>query len=87
MSYFNLSPLLFLQGEIESIISIMLHNFKKIMQFAICNYISFLKSTVFFELIDLFHYSVHKNIKKYSYQKMNNLRDILYFMTKCARIK
>jgi len=50
-------------------------------------YIFFKKHYVFFKLIDLPHYSVHKNIKKYSYQKMNSLRDILYFMTKCARIK
>jgi len=39
MSYFNLSSLLSLQCKIESIISIMLHNFNKIMQFTICNYL------------------------------------------------
>jgi len=43
-----------------------------------------LKAIVFFIPIDSSHYSVHKSIKV-QLQKMNNLRDILYFMSKCAK--
>jgi len=39
---------------------------------------------VFFTSIDSSHNSVHKSIKV-QLQKMINLRDILYFMSKCAK--
>jgi len=48
------------------------------------NCIIFLKVTIFFTLADSFHRSVHKSI---NCQKMNNLRDILYFTSKCTEIK
>jgi len=41
----------------------------------------------FFLRTDLSHYSEHKNIKVKQLSKMNSLRDILYFMLKCAKVK
>ena len=51
------------------------HNcFKK--NYPFCIY-TFLKQLyVFFIPTDLFHYSVHKSIKIYNYEKVNNLRII-----------
>jgi len=48
----------------------------------------FFKTTVFFRpLMHYFHYSVNKNIYKGKLQKTNNLRIILYLMSKCTRIQ
>jgi len=43
----------------------------------------FFLSTVFFTPIDSSYYSVHK-VLRYNYQKMNSLRDILHFISKCV---
>jgi len=51
--------------------------FKKIMQFVICNLKSNLKTL---PLQFIYPIILYINILRYSYQKMNSLRNILYFM-------